>query len=194
MMFSTRSEYGVRVMIAARPPPRRGPGPARPSIADGEALPLALPGASVARLREAGLVRSTRGARGGYELRAPGDDDHDGGGGERARGHDGADAVLHRAGRDAGALQPRDRRLRPLRHAPAVDPSAGRRNSGAGADDARGAGRVRRARRPAEATAEGPHEEHDDDRPRRSPRHAGPHRRTNRKGTNWQISRSRTCT
>jgi Rrf2 family protein len=67
MMFSTRSEYGVRVMIQlAR---RRGSGPVPlTGIAAAEALPLAYLEQLVSRLRRADLVSSTRGAHGGYEL------------------------------------------------------------------------------------------------------------------------------
>jgi Rrf2 family transcriptional regulator, cysteine metabolism repressor len=67
MMFSTRSEYGVRVMIQlAR---RRGTGPVPlTGIAQAEALPLAYLEQLVSRLRKADLVSSTRGAHGGYEL------------------------------------------------------------------------------------------------------------------------------
>jgi Rrf2 family cysteine metabolism transcriptional repressor len=67
MMFSTRSEYGVRVMIQlAR---RRGSGPVPlTEIATAESLPLAYLEQLVSRLRKAALVSSTRGAHGGYEL------------------------------------------------------------------------------------------------------------------------------
>jgi Rrf2 family cysteine metabolism transcriptional repressor len=71
MMFSTKAEYGVRVMIALGR--RRGHGPVSlAEIADSEGLPLGYLEHLVAGLRKAGLVSSTRGARGGYELgRAP---------------------------------------------------------------------------------------------------------------------------
>ena len=66
-MFSTKSEYGVRVMVQlAR---RRGPGPVPlAEIAQAENLPLPYLEQLVSRLRRAGLVSSTRGAHGGYEL------------------------------------------------------------------------------------------------------------------------------
>jgi Rrf2 family protein len=71
MMFSTRAEYGVRVMIALGRRRDDGPVPLA-EIAAGEGLPLPYLEHLVARLREADLVRSTRGAHGGYELgRAP---------------------------------------------------------------------------------------------------------------------------
>jgi Rrf2 family cysteine metabolism transcriptional repressor len=67
MMFSTRSEYGVRVMIALGRRDAEGPIPLA-DIAASESLPLPYLEQLAARLREAGLVRSTRGAHGGYEL------------------------------------------------------------------------------------------------------------------------------
>ena len=70
MMFSTRAEYGVRVMahLAKRDddaPVSLG------SIAEAEGLPLAYLEHLAARLRKAGLVESRRGARGGYLLARP---------------------------------------------------------------------------------------------------------------------------
>jgi Rrf2 family transcriptional regulator, cysteine metabolism repressor len=67
MMFSTKAEYGVRVMahLAKRdgePPISLG------TIADAEGLPLAYLEHLVQRLRKAGLVESHRGAHGGYTL------------------------------------------------------------------------------------------------------------------------------
>jgi Rrf2 family cysteine metabolism transcriptional repressor len=70
MMFSTRAEYGVRVMVElAR---RGGDQPVSlAEIADGDGLPLAYLEHLAARLRKAGLVESRRGARGGYMLARP---------------------------------------------------------------------------------------------------------------------------
>jgi Rrf2 family transcriptional regulator, cysteine metabolism repressor len=71
MMFSTKAEYGVRVMAhLAR---NDGDKPISLSaIAEGEGLPLAYLEHLVARLRRAELVESQRGAHGGYTLaRAP---------------------------------------------------------------------------------------------------------------------------
>ena len=70
MMFSTRTEYGVRVMVElAR---HNGDGPVSlTDIASTEELPLAYLEHLVARLRKAGLVESRRGARGGYLLARP---------------------------------------------------------------------------------------------------------------------------
>jgi len=67
MMFSTKAEYGVRVMahLAAR----EGDGPiSLAQIAEAEGLPVAYLEHLVARLRRAELVESRRGARGGYAL------------------------------------------------------------------------------------------------------------------------------
>ena len=65
--FSTRGEYGVRLMVElAR---HYGDGPISLSeMADHESLPRPYLEQLVVSLREAGLVTSTRGARGGYEL------------------------------------------------------------------------------------------------------------------------------
>ncbi len=67
MMFSTKAEYGVRVMVELA---RRGGGQPVPlaEIAEHEGLPLAYLEHLVARLRRAGLVESRRGAHGGYLL------------------------------------------------------------------------------------------------------------------------------
>ena len=70
MMFSTKAEYGVRVM--AHLAGRDGAEPvALGSIADAEGLPLAYLEHLVARLRRAELVDSRRGAHGGYSLARP---------------------------------------------------------------------------------------------------------------------------
>src|ERR687893_1647465 len=70
MMFSTKAEYGVRVM--AHLAGRDGAEPvALGSIAVAEGLPLAYLEHLVQRLRRAGLVDSRRGAHGGYTLARP---------------------------------------------------------------------------------------------------------------------------
>lgn len=65
--FSTRGEYGVRLMVElAR---HDGTGPVSLSeMAEHEQLPRPYLEQLVVSLREAGLVTSTRGARGGYQL------------------------------------------------------------------------------------------------------------------------------
>jgi Rrf2 family protein len=76
MMFSTKAEYGVRVMVALAQRAAQaaqsadGAEPVVPlaEIAERDALPLAYLEHLVARLRKAGLVDSRRGSRGGYML------------------------------------------------------------------------------------------------------------------------------
>ena len=71
-MFSTKAEYGVRVM--AHLATRNGEEPiSLGSIAESEGLPLAYLEHLVQRLRRAGLVESRRGAHGGYSLARPAD-------------------------------------------------------------------------------------------------------------------------
>jgi Rrf2 family cysteine metabolism transcriptional repressor len=65
--FSTKGEYGVRLMVQLGR--RFGTGPASlAEIATEEDLPRAYLEQLVMSLRDADLVRSTRGAHGGYEL------------------------------------------------------------------------------------------------------------------------------
>ena len=70
MKLSTRSEYGIRVLVALartegdRPSPLAG-------IARDEKLPHAYLEQLVGDLRRAGLVRATRGQSGGYRLARP---------------------------------------------------------------------------------------------------------------------------
>ena len=73
MMFSTKAEYGVRVMAHLARVNGNDP-VSLASIADSEGLPLAYLEHLVARLRRAGLVDSRRGARGGYSLGRPAED------------------------------------------------------------------------------------------------------------------------
>lgn len=70
MMFSTKAEYGVRVMVELA---RRGGEEPVPlaEIAEHDGLPLAYLEHLVARLRRAELVSSRRGSRGGYMLARP---------------------------------------------------------------------------------------------------------------------------
>jgi Rrf2 family transcriptional regulator, cysteine metabolism repressor len=71
MMFSTKAEYGVRVMVELARRAGEDPIPLA-EIAAHDGLPLAYLEHLVARLRKAGLVASRRGSRGGYMLaRAP---------------------------------------------------------------------------------------------------------------------------
>ncbi len=67
MMFSTKSEYGVRLLVELGR--CHGSEPvALAEVAKKENLPLAYLEHVVARLRKAGLVESQRGAHGGYRL------------------------------------------------------------------------------------------------------------------------------
>src|ERR1035438_1616968 len=70
MMFSTKAEYGVRVMVELARRAGDEPIPLA-EIAAHDGLPLAYLEHLVARLRKAGLVDSRRGSRGGYLLARP---------------------------------------------------------------------------------------------------------------------------
>jgi Rrf2 family cysteine metabolism transcriptional repressor len=67
MIFSSKAEYGVRLMVELG---RQSPDQptSLKAIADAEGLPLAYLEQVVARLKKAGLVMSARGAHGGYWL------------------------------------------------------------------------------------------------------------------------------
>lgn len=76
MMFSTKAEYGIRVLAhLARAADGRTAEDDTPislaAIAEAEGLPLAYLEHLAARLRRAELVVSRRGARGGYSLARP---------------------------------------------------------------------------------------------------------------------------
>ena len=71
MIFTTKAEYGVRLLIQLG---RRGPGQpvSLKAVAEAESLPLAYLERIAALLKKAGIVEATRGAHGGYRLtRAP---------------------------------------------------------------------------------------------------------------------------
>ncbi|HTU77525.1 MAG TPA: Rrf2 family transcriptional regulator [Solirubrobacteraceae bacterium] len=72
-MFSTKAEYGVRVMVELARRAGEDPVPLA-EIAAHDGLPLAYLEHLVARLRKAGLVDSRRGSRGGYLLARPASD------------------------------------------------------------------------------------------------------------------------
>ena len=71
MIFTTKAEYGVRLLVELG---RQHVGAGAPTpvslkaIAEAEALPLAYLERIVALLKKAGLVEATRGAHGGYRL------------------------------------------------------------------------------------------------------------------------------
>ncbi len=75
MLFSTKAEYGVRLMVELGRRAGDGAEIAAPvalsAVAEAEMLPLAYLEHLVAKLREAELVASVRGAHGGYRLARP---------------------------------------------------------------------------------------------------------------------------
>jgi Rrf2 family cysteine metabolism transcriptional repressor len=75
MLFSTKAEYGVRLMVELGRRAGHEPGDATPvalsAVAESEMLPLSYLEHLVAKLRDAGLVASVRGAHGGYRLARP---------------------------------------------------------------------------------------------------------------------------
>ena len=69
MTFSSKTEYGVRLMVALG---RAQEGPTSlKAIAEAEGLPLSYLEHVVASLKRAGLVTASRGAHGGYRLAKP---------------------------------------------------------------------------------------------------------------------------
>src|SRR4051795_3286091 len=75
MIFTTKAEYGVRLLVELG---RQGNGEpvSLKAIAEGEGLPLAYLERIVALLKKADLVESTRGAHGGYRLARPAEQMH----------------------------------------------------------------------------------------------------------------------
>jgi Rrf2 family protein len=76
MLFSTKAEYGVRLMVELGRRTEDGPVDAGApvalsAVAEAETLPPSYLEHLVAKLREAGLVTSVRGAHGGYRLARP---------------------------------------------------------------------------------------------------------------------------
>jgi Rrf2 family transcriptional regulator, cysteine metabolism repressor len=67
MLFSTKAEYGVRLMVELGRQPGSAP-VSLSAVAEAERLPLSYLEHLVAKLRNAELVSSTRGAHGGYRL------------------------------------------------------------------------------------------------------------------------------
>lgn len=67
MLFSTKAEYGIRLLVALGS--HEGPQPVPLAVlAESETLPLSYLEHLAARLRAAGLLTSQRGAHGGYRL------------------------------------------------------------------------------------------------------------------------------
>jgi Rrf2 family cysteine metabolism transcriptional repressor len=67
MFFTTKAEYGVRLLVELGRHHGERPVPLK-AIAEAEGLPLAYLERIVALLKKAALVESTRGAHGGYRL------------------------------------------------------------------------------------------------------------------------------
>ena len=67
MIFTTKAEYGVRLLVELGRQDGATPVSLK-AIAEAEGLPLAYLERIVALLKKAGLVESTRGAHGGYRL------------------------------------------------------------------------------------------------------------------------------
>lgn len=73
MIFTTKAEYGVRLLIQLGLRADTGPVSLK-AVADTEMLPLAYLERIAALLKKAGLVAATRGAHGGYVLAKPAED------------------------------------------------------------------------------------------------------------------------
>ena len=73
MIFTTKAEYGVRLLVELGRHAGGTPVSLK-AIADAEGLPLAYMERIVALLKKAELVESTRGAHGGYRLTRPAED------------------------------------------------------------------------------------------------------------------------
>jgi Rrf2 family protein len=73
MTFSSKAEYGVRLMVELGRQEGDGPTSLK-AIAEAEDLPLSYLEHVVASLKRAGLVASSRGAHGGYRLARPAED------------------------------------------------------------------------------------------------------------------------
>jgi Rrf2 family cysteine metabolism transcriptional repressor len=67
MFFTTKAEYGVRLLVALGRHAREAPISLK-AVAEFEGLPMGYLEHIAALLRKAGLVESTRGAHGGYRL------------------------------------------------------------------------------------------------------------------------------
>jgi len=74
MIFTTKAEYGVRLLIQLGIHEADGGPVSLKAIAEVERLPLAYLERIAALLKKAGLVEATRGAHGGYGLARPADE------------------------------------------------------------------------------------------------------------------------
>ncbi len=71
MIFTTKAEYGVRLLVELGRHAEQGTPVSLKAVADAESLPLAYLERIAALLKKAGLVEATRGAHGGYRLARP---------------------------------------------------------------------------------------------------------------------------
>ena len=141
MIFSSKAEYGVRLMVELGRQTPEQPTSLK-AIADAEGLPLAYLEQVVARLRKAGLVMSARGAHGGYWLARPAEEITMDEVVQALEGSIAPDGVLRARPHRAGAVLARARCGARVRDQAAVDPGAGRNHQVAADDDARRARRV----------------------------------------------------
>ncbi len=74
MIFTTKAEYGVRLLIQLGLKGEEGQPVSLKAVAEAEGLPLAYLERIAALLKKAELVASTRGAHGGYVLARPAED------------------------------------------------------------------------------------------------------------------------
>jgi DNA-binding IscR family transcriptional regulator len=109
MIFTTKAEYGVRLLIRLGMHGNGGPVSLK-AVAETENLPLAYLERIAALLKRQGLVEATRGAHGGYVLAKPAEEITMDAGGPRARGRRRADGLLLRRPRRPRALFARGRR------------------------------------------------------------------------------------
>ena len=149
MLFSTKAEYGVRLMVelgrrAGDGEPQNSEPAALAAVAEAETLPLSYLEHLVAKLRQAGLVSSVRGAHGGYRLARPASEIAMVDVVEALEGPIAPMECFHteREGRVLCSHETDGDHA--LRDQAPVDPGPGRGHQGARDDHARRAGRVRR--------------------------------------------------
>ncbi len=70
MIFTTKAEYGVRLLVELGRSEQSSPVSLK-AIAEAEGLPLSYLEHIVPKLKQAGLIRASRGAHGGYWLARP---------------------------------------------------------------------------------------------------------------------------
>ncbi len=149
MLFSTKAEYGVRLMVelgrrAGDDPADEAAPVALATVAESESLPLSYLEHLVAKLREAGLVSSVRGAHGGYRLAKAAEEIGMLDVVQALEGPITPMECFQTDSRGPRALFARVRRPPRLRDEAAVDPGPGRHLQGPHRHHAGGAGRVRR--------------------------------------------------